>query len=292
MEMIYSITLKEALSKTAIFQSQIWSDTVSYIRDKLDIKVDDAYITNIIDEHIRSDYGDWELYPEYVDSMSASDFTLDLAAIQRQVDAVIGTNSLYWRKMVDMLDIEWHPEYNVDAYETRTTEYGEHVTEQDVGARQKTDVNGPTSRTYNAAYGQQSSTEGQRSDSIAHGAETDQHYETTMNDLTYKAKTKDDSAAYTDQSTKGSQTNTIAAHTDNITDSTISVTNSESQAAATDTTTSNEHTDTETTRRYGNIGVTKTSELLTDAMIYYRRSRIVPIIAVEIAKSLTWAVWY
>lgn len=280
------LTIKAVLDEQEIFTSQVWADVVDYVRNALDLQEDNEYITNIIDEAMRSDFGDWEMLPEYGET------TPDAAAIQRQVDAIIGANALYWRKLVDLIGIEWHPEYNVDAHESRSTAYGQHVTQDVQGARQKTDTMGPTSRTYNAQYGQQSTTEGQRSDSVVHGAESDTHAETTMDDLTYKAKTKDDKASYTDQTTKGSQTNTVASHTDNITDSTLQVTNSQQQAAVTDVTTSQQHTDTETVRRYGNIGVTKTSELLTDAMIYYRRSRIVPIIATEIARALTWSIWY
>lgn len=62
--------------------------------------------------------------------------------------------------------------------------------------------------------------------------------------------------------------------------------------AHTDTFTSQSHQDVETVIRQGNIGVTMTTELLRDFQKFARQSRLVPIIAIEIAKALAFSVWY
>ena len=83
------LTIKAVLDEQEIFTSQVWADVVDYVRNALDLQEDNEYITNIIDEAMRSDFGDWEMLPEYGET------TPDAAAIQRQVDAIIGANALY-----------------------------------------------------------------------------------------------------------------------------------------------------------------------------------------------------
>lgn len=62
--------------------------------------------------------------------------------------------------------------------------------------------------------------------------------------------------------------------------------------AHTDTYTSQPHQDVETVIRQGNIGVTMTTQLLRDFQKFARESRLVPIISIEIAKALAFSVWY
>ena len=60
---------------------------------------------------------------------------------------------------------------------------------------------------------------------------------------------------------------------------------------ATDSDTSNAHTDRVTIRRYGNIGVTKTTELLSDYWDFVQRS-VTPIIARTLARELCVTLWW
>ena len=60
---------------------------------------------------------------------------------------------------------------------------------------------------------------------------------------------------------------------------------------ATDTDTSNAHTDRVTIRKYGNIGVTKSTELLSDYWDFVQRS-VTPVIARTLARELCITLWW
>lgn len=162
------------------------------------------------------------------------------------------------------------------------------------------------------------------------GTTVTEHDETTMDSLTYKAKTRDTVAqtganagsdsesAYADK--YGEYTDTVAngptksttdtnQHTDELTTThrrNDSDANPEPNTytrqnyddihttdARTNTKTSDAYTDVDNIRRYGNIGVTKTTELLSDNIEFGRKLRLATIIANEISKKLALAaVWY
>ena len=332
------MTLHDVLKNRAVFNSAIWSDIVDYVRDYIDpVDEHEQYTINSVDRYMDVEFGTWELLP-----VLHNEDIADVTEIQNHVDAVIAANRDYWTRFIDTLRAEFNPLYNVDATEITTSEYGEHEIENAHGAKSMSDNIGAVTRTLqhgaqtdttaygehetttelgkrqtDTVYGKQAVTAGQRQDTHAHGAQTDTHSSTTMDDLTFKAKTQDTHAQYSDTDTIGSQetttdehtdtftqaaatdTETSGAHTDKVTratytdtDGTAARTNTHTEQAVTDTETSGEHTDTVTLRRYGNIGVTKSTELLEDFREFARHSRIVPIIAVEIAKALTFSVWY
>lgn len=332
------MTLHDVLKNRAVFNSAIWSDIVDYVRDYIDpVDEHEQYTINSVDRYMDMEYGTWELLP-----ILHNEDIADVTEIQNHVDAVIAANRDYWTRFIDTLRAEFNPLYNVDATEVTTSHYGEHVTTTDHDGGTTTTNHGGNTRNYthgaqqdttfygeqqittdlgerqtDTVYGEQKVTAGQRDDEHGHGAQTDTHSSTTMDDLTFKPKTQDTHAIYTDTDTIGEQETTTDEHQDTFmqnaaqdvetsaayqdsvlrnqykdTDSTVTNSSTQVDNNLTDTQTSEEHEDRVTLRRYGNIGVTKSTELLEDFREFARRSRIVPIIAVEIAKALTFSVWY
>lgn len=298
------MTLRDILKITYIFDSVIWADAIETIRDHLDPHDEGSHIYtfNSVDAYILTEFADWEVVPDLID-----DGELDESELRRRVDSIIGVNKDYWLRMVESLEAEFNPLYNVDANETTTSSYGIHETTNAIGQRQRTDTNAPTQETtqYGAAeteteFGSQQYTSGARSDSTTDGAQEITHKRTTMDDTaTFKNESRDEHAAVSNSSTKGAQIDSTTAHTDKVTAkthtdtvSTIQTINTAVDAAATDTVTSKAHSDTVTVRRYGNIGVTMSTQLLSDFQRFARESKLVPIIAVEISRALTFSIWY
>lgn len=162
------------------------------------------------------------------------------------------------------------------------------------------------------------------------GTTVTEHDETTMDSLTYKAKSRDTVAqtganagsesvsAYADK--YGEYSDTVAngptksttdtnQHTDELTithrrhdSDTDPEANTYTRQnyddvhetdAHTNTKTSDAYTDTDTIRKFGNIGVTKTTELLEDNIAFGKKLRLATIIANEISKKLALAcIWY
>lgn len=285
-----------------VFASEIWADEIDQIRQLLDPAADNAYTFNSVDAYMLEEYGDLEMLP----GLLHDDYTPDMEAVQLKVDAIFGKNKDYWIRMLDSLLAHFDPLYNVDAYETQTTAYGSHEVTDARGARQRTDTLAPTQETTqhgaqggSVTYGATENTEGRREDSTTDGAQTITRSESTMDDLTFKAKSQDTHAAVNNSSVKGQQVNSSAQHIDSTsvngytdTVSTIQAVNTSADAAATDKTTSGAHTDTVTIRRYGNIGVTMSTQLLTDFQRFARESKLVPIISEELVKALCFCVWY
>lgn len=279
--------LSDLIQQHSIFNSVIWDDFVQSIRAYVDPQETAAF--NTVDEYILAEYGDTEVLPMYYRYDNDDTEVVDDAAVTRHIDAVIGANIPYWSRLLQSLLAEFDPLYNVDATETTTTVHGEHETTDAKGARTHTDTLGPTEET--TEYGQQSATSGARSDSSTDGAQEITHKETTMDDTaTFRNKTQDSHAAVNNSFSKGAQTDTVQQHTDTV--STVQVQNTATDTAVTDKVTSGEHTDTETVRRYGNIGVTMSTQLLRDFQKFARESDLVHIIADTLSRSLTYSIWF
>ena len=201
-------------------------------------------------------------------------------------------------KLFGTASISYNPIWNVDGTETRTTDYGQHITTDQHGNKQQTQTLGPTSKSN--TYGQVQLTDvygkkeeditygthtdstqfGQVQTSVSIGQRTDTHSETQMNDLTFKNKSQDVHSSANDSQTVDQHTDstTFGTHTDNKTEktytdthttaqridseTTTSVTNTIADATYTDTNTSNQHRDVEVLERHGNIGVTSTQNLI------------------------------
>lgn len=284
------MTLSELLEQHSIFHSLIWYDVITELRDFIDIDPQGSSPTpiNTVDEYIKAEYGDCEVLPMYYTIVDGEE-TVKEQEVTSYIDAVIGANIPYWTRLLQSLLAEFDPLYNVDAHETTTTVFGEHETTDAKAARTHTDTLAPTQET--RQFGAQSMTSGARSDSSTDGAQEITQKETTMDDTaTFKNKSQETHAAISNSFSKGSQTDTTLAHTDTV--STIQVQNTANDAAATDTLTSKTHTDTVTVRRYGNIGVTMSTQLLRDFQLFARESRLVNIIAETLARSLALLIWY
>lgn len=288
------MTLSDLLKTNSVFASTVWASFITYIRDLLDLdplselQSVPPYPINTIDENLYVHYGDLELVPSLYTVVDGEE-TVNTQQLTRSVDAIIGKNLQYWKRLADSLLAEFDPLYNVDAHETTTTQYGQHVTQDAKGQRQRTDVHG--AQDISVGYGEKQITEGQRSDSRTNGAQSITTGETTMdNTASYTPRIKEDHAQISDSATKGQQINTEGSHTDRTQTTQYSDTSTDN--AVTDTLTSQTHTDTVTIRRYGNIGVTMSTQLLSDFQRFARESDLVGIIAAELAKELTFGVWY
>lgn len=283
------MTLEELSERSNIFYSNVWADFVEEIRAYIDgTETADPYRINTINEYIKEEYGALEVLPKYY-VINNNDYIVNENYVRNTVDAIIGANKPYWERLLQSLLAEFDPLYNVDATETTTTVYGEHETTDAKGARTHTDTLGPTEET--TEYGQQSATSGARSDSSTDGAQEITHKETTMDDTAaFRNKTQDSHAAVNNSFSKGSQTDTVQQHTDTV--STTQVQNTATDNAVNDKITSGEHTDSETVRRYGNIGVTMSTQLLRDFQKFAKESDLVHIIADTLSRSLTFSIWY
>lgn len=283
------MTLEELSIRSNIFYSNVWTDFVEEIRAYIDgTETPEPYRINTINEYIKEEYGALEVLPKYY-VINNNEYIVNENYVRNTIDAIIGANKPYWERLLQSLLAEFDPLYNVDATETTTTVYGEHETTDAKGARTHTDTLGPTEET--TQYGQQSATSGARSDSSTDGAQEITHKETTMDDTaTFRNKTQDSHAAVNNSFSKGSQTDTVQQHTDTV--STTQVQNTATDTAVNDVITSAEHTDTETVRRYGNIGVTMSTQLLRDFQKFAKESDLVHIIADTLSRSLTFSIWY
>lgn len=287
------MTLSDLLTTNSVFTSTVWADFVTYIRDLIDLDPlsdpqPSTYPINTIDENLYMHYGDLEVVPSLYTIVDGVE-TVNTAKLIRSVNAVIGQNLQYWKRLADSLLAEFNPLYNVDANETTTTEYGQHITTDAKGQKQRTDVHGAQSET--AAYGKKQTANSARSDYTIDGAHDTEHSETTMdNTASYIPRTKDENSQHRTDIQKGAETVTEDPRTDTV--SSLQYTDTSTDAASTDIVTSKTHTDTVTIRRYGNIGVTMSTQLLRDFQLFARESDLVGIIAGELAKELTFGVWY
>lgn len=228
-----------------LFTSTIFSQTVKSIRDIIDPAglTEGTYAYNSVDNYILHEFGDWELTNRMLRyGTDGSVIGYDATAIQNAVDMLISKNAYAWENLAKVYQMEFNPLYNVDANESITHEYGQHITDRK---------------------------QGPHDDEVQHG----QHTETN----TLSQTTMDDTATFRPkQKTEGSNPQYSDVY---------------KYPEVTNTETSQKHTDTDTIRRYGNIGVTKSTELLDDYWDFVQRS-VVPIIGRAIANELCYTIWW
>lgn len=316
-------TIKDLANTTTIFHSTIWADVVEEIREVIDVEDNNVFVTNIVDDILVSDFGDYELHPELVTSENYMDESAvyDTTALAKRVDTCIGQNKEYWLRFVQSIKAEFNPLYNVDAEEITTSEYGEQEVKNTIGERANHNTYGQKEIDYKHAQQtvdftpaekQVETTDDAYNVSHAIGARTTTHDETTMDDVAnYKHKDKDtvtvtaNGSGYGDidhidqkkvtEVTKAinNTKDTTVAQTYTDTDTHKTYTDNLTQDETTDTRHSDEYTDTVTVERHGNIGVTKSTELLTDNIEFGKILRLATIIANEISKKISLAaIWY
>lgn len=206
------------------------------------------------------------------------DTTLDEVCLDwlQDVNSIVFSHLNDWAKMYSASIKDYEPLWNVDG--TVVTTYGETENTKVMGATQATDVFGNTSET--TQYGQKQRTDvmgatqttdvfGNTSETLgSHTDTTTQHARSYSSATTVEPESED--------TVYGSQTNTSVAHTDTHSD--IAHTDTHTDAQSSDTKTATSHTDThseiahtdvdtgaehvDTERRTGNIGVTKSTELI------------------------------
>lgn len=207
-----------------------------------------------------------------------SDTTLDEVCLDwlQDVNSIVFSHLNDWAKMYSASLKDYEPLWNVDG--TVTTTYGETENTKEYGATQATDQFGNTSET--TQYGQK-----QRTDVLGATQDTDQYGGTSETLGSHTDTTTEHARSYSSGTTVepkgedtvyGQQVNSSTAHTD--THSSIAHTDTHTDAQSSDTKSATAHTDThseiahtdvdtgaehvDTERRTGNIGVTKSTELI------------------------------
>ena len=168
----------------------------------------------------------------------------DISVTKTLVNACIQSNDYKWKKLYETTVLTYNPIWNVEATETRTTEYGEHVTTQNNGERIETMVNGERQNTSN------------------------QKLSSYPFDTGAKTATEE-----TDESVINAQS-----------------TDTRTNNAVVDSTTSNTHTDKETLTRSGNIGVTSTQKLINEER-QVAEFQFINVMLMDIVTDITIPVW-
>lgn len=211
--------------------------------------VDIGLSANSMSSIYNTQYGANYLIDYIDDDMSTIEKQEVMAKLRTRISNILDKNKGKYLKLIELQGYTYNPLWNVDGTEVTTTEYGQHITDTDVGQRTKTDNIAQVQNT--DAYGIHKIT-----DVLGNKTDTTNEYSTTMDDVAntkLKNRTEDIIGLKTDTHTTDakSDTHTFGAHLDTHTD-----------AAAKDTVTSKAHTDTVTYERHGNIGTTKTQELI------------------------------
>ena len=214
------------------------------------------YLSTLNEPFIPTDYATKEYLNEYYnnviqyDTQTQHNFSSllllndDFTITKKLIMASVIANGYKWKKLYETTVLTYNPIWNVDGTETRTTEYGEHVTTQNNGERIETMVNGERQNTSN------------------------QKLSSYPFDTGAKTATEE-----TDESVTNAQS-----------------TDTRTNNAVVDSTTSNMHTDTETVKRSGNIGVTSTQKLINEerqvAMFQFINT-----VLLDIVTDITIPVW-
>ena len=149
------------------------------------------YLSTLSETFIPSDYSTKDYLKEYFDNAITYDAQVqnnfssllllnnDFDITKKLIMSSVIANDYKWKKLYETTILTYNPIWNVDGKETRTTEYGEHVTTQNNGERIETMVNGERQNTSNqklSSYpfdtGAKTATE-ETDESVTNGASTD-----------------------------------------------------------------------------------------------------------------------
>lgn len=254
----------KTILKNSTLQSNIFNFSLAYTKKKEDgSSVSYSFTVNIPDIFVRMRCGERRVseYVEelYMNAQEAGDMSIFYAALIVLIGSIKDNFIYKWGALMDANQLYFNPLWNVDGSETVT---------EDIAKREKNTTNdygNNTPYTLSVQYGKDTNTakygnNASYTETLQYGEATDTHKTNPFNDSNSEYTTsKDTSATHTD-------TATYNPHTD------VS-----ERDQHTDTTTYNPHTDKEkvvddahkdyiTTERHGNIGVTKSTELLKDYM--------------------------
>ena len=119
------------------------------------------YLSSLTETFIPSDYATKDYLKEYFDNATTYDTQVqnnfssllllndDFSITKKLIMSSVIANDYKWKKLYETTVLTYNPIWNVDGTETRTTEYGEHVTTQNNGERIETMVNGARQNTSN-----------------------------------------------------------------------------------------------------------------------------------------------
>lgn len=245
------------------------------------------------DRLVASPYRGGEYYPPLGRNLN-NDEAMEVI-LQELVSKTYHFASVYGYQFIKLFGtagLKYDPRYSIQEHIRKVSDFGIHETDNQYGARLKTDTLGPTSETkqYGATsestqYGQQTNTDsyGKHEEDITYGTHTDStqfgqvttnntygqrtatHSETQMNDLTFKNKSQDVNASVSDGQIVSSHTDstTFGSHSDNKTIKAKEDTHT--QGTHTDTKTSTIHSDTTSTTTVTNTtGDAAVKDTITD----------------------------
>lgn len=216
------------------------------------------------DRYFINDFGSRTYYSIFEPNTDAETYV----AWQDDVKAVLAVYMDSWARLYYALSLEYNPLYNVDgttqitySAQSDSDVYGARSESDIIAARDRSDIMGARSET--DTIGQKETTNGARTDT------------TTDYSVSFDAGTEKETGKSSDS--VGSQTITEGAQSNGHTATTY--TDRHTEESHTDTHTANTYTDmhnkgthTETTLRQGNIGVTKSTELLESEYEFRKRN--------------------
>lgn len=119
------------------------------------------YLSTLSETFIPSDYSTKDYIKEYFDNAITYDTQVqnnfsnllllnnDFDITKKLIMSSVIANDYKWKKLYETTVLTYNPIWNVDGTETRTTQYGEHITTQNNGERIETMVNGERQNTSN-----------------------------------------------------------------------------------------------------------------------------------------------
>ena len=197
-----------------------------------------------LDNHYMKMYGNLSLDEE----MEGATDTLTKTNITNEITNCLYAHKEQLNRIYKINNLEYNPLYNVDGTTTTTSEIGERLETNTIGEQNNTTTIGALNVTSNQGEQNNSDTEGIR------------HTETTNKATGYNGNTMMDDNKSINDSNEVTNSSTIGARED-IT-STSEQINKNKIDSKTDTIKHNSYTDKVTEVRQGNIGVTKSTDLI------------------------------
>ena len=181
-----------------------------------------------------------------------------LANWSDDIKAILSVYLDSWARLYYALSLQYNPLYNVDG--TTETIYSQKTLTDNMGARSETDQIGAKDRSDIMGARSETDTIGAKETTNGARSDTSTDYSVSYDSATEKETGKSVDGIGQQVINEGSQSNghTATTYTDRHTEE--QHTDTHSATAYIDTHTEGQHT--ETVNRYGNIGVTKSSELL------------------------------
>ena len=197
-----------------------------------------------LDKHFIKMYGNLSLDEE----LEGATDTLTKTNVTNEITNCLYTHREQLNRIYEINNLEYNPLYNVDGTTTTTSEIGERVETNTIGEQNNTTTIGALEVTSNLGEQKNSDTEGIR------------HTETTNKATGYNGNTMMDDNKSINDSNEVTNSSLIGARKD--TTSTGEQINKNKIDEKTDTIKHNAYTDKVTEVRRGNIGVTKSTELI------------------------------